>query len=105
MVKIEGLSEREKALISKKTSLVNITLQSLGIVGEKSRLLNPNNIDSFSLAHHSLESKSLDSPIVVMVDMNRILVYHRSYFEEARRLAGMYEDFAKEEFTIKKEYE
>jgi|SRR3990172_9055999 len=102
MVKIEGLSEREKALREKTSKLVKATEEALGVTGKSRLVVNDLGNPIFYLRHHSTVAS--DFPITVNAELNRVSVHHLSYFKEACFLAGAYEDITKEEFTIKETY-
>lgn len=99
MVKVEGLTEREKAFREKKSKLMKATEEALGAVGKERIVHSDPWYSSFNLKHHS--TSALGSSISVAVDTNTISVYHPAYLEEARAFAELYETVTKEEFMVK----
>jgi hypothetical protein len=102
MVKVIGLTKKEKNLRDKKSRLIEITEKVFGDAGKK-RIYNDPTDWIFLIKHHSLEY--LGFVYMVNVQINRVTVFNSSYFEEAKALAGAYEAFTSQGFKIKKRYE
>ena len=98
MVKVEGLTDREIALAEKESELVKITKYSL--IFDQKVTLSTGNI------HISHRSSQPGSPIIVSLDINRISVESKPYFDQAMDLARAYETaLPGTKFTVKKQYE
>ena len=100
MVKIEGLAIEEKALIEKKSKLVEITKEFIG--SDTSREITTTS-GSIAIKHHP--PQDFGYQLFIFPEDNTIHVESKLYLEEAVELAQLYEKaFPGEQFTVKKRY-